>query len=346
MHLRCVVALALFTVSCASAPRPKRFDVRLVTDEADALLNILDKRASKQPIADSDWTRLFTSEGFVRLKKRESSMHRPFDEDVIRKFVMSDELLAKRDALARTLADWKRADLTHASQLALAYLPPNATIRAKVYPVIKPQSNSFVFEVETDPAIFKYVEDQPREAFEATMSHEMHHVGYGTACPSKEVEAQIDKLPPNVHDMVQWIGAFGEGFAVLAAAGGPDKPAQAHAERADLQSVFDAELAKYDENFHAVESFLLDVGEGRLTGDAVSKRAFDFFGLLGPWYTVGWKMDVVIETTLGRGALIDAMCDQRKLFATYNRAADAYEQRTGGKLPRWSPRLIEIIGSH
>jgi hypothetical protein len=35
------------------------------------------------------------------------------------------------------------------------------------------------------------------------------------------------------------------------------------------------------------------------------------------------------------------MCDQRKLLATYNRAAAIYEKRTGEKLPRWSQRLVK-----
>jgi putative zinc-dependent peptidase DUF5700 len=315
-----------FLLTAALMDTAARVDVRLVTDEADAVLNILDKRAANTAIPDADWQRLFTSEGFVRLKKRENSMQRAFDEKLFREFALSTELLKKRKVLARTLADWKQADLTHAARLALAYLPANATIHAKVYPVIKPKSNSFVFEVDSDPAIFKYVEDEPRQEFERTMSHEMHHVGYGTACRAQAA--------------IPWVGAFGEGFAVLAAAGGPDKPPQGK-----LMKVWNEEMAKFNENFRNVGAFFLDVAEGRLTGDAVDKRAFEFFGMLGPWYTVGWKMDVVIETTLGRPALIDAMCDQRTLLATYNRAAGAYEQRTGETLPRWSTSLVEFLSS-
>jgi hypothetical protein len=42
----------------------------------------------------------------------------------------------------------------------LRYLPPSAVIRAKVYPVIKPGKNSFVWEASSNPAIFLYLDPQ------------------------------------------------------------------------------------------------------------------------------------------------------------------------------------------
>src|SRR6266545_4850537 len=177
MHSVAIFAVALLL---------NRVDVHLVTDEADAVVDILEKRAAGQTITNADWQRLYTSEGFLRLKKRENALKRPFDETTMRKFVMSDDLLSRHESLRRTLADWRRANMTSAATRALAYLPPNATIRAKIYPVIKPATNSFVFELDTDPAIFKYIEEEPRDEFERTMSHEMHHVGYAAACRGGE----------------------------------------------------------------------------------------------------------------------------------------------------------------
>lgn len=302
-----------------------RVQTHLVTDEADAVLAILAKRAAHETITDADWNRVFTSEGYVRLQKREHFMKREFENDAFKKFVMSDELLAKRETLARAVADWRKADLTDAAKRALAYLPENATIRAKVYPVIKPKENSFVFEVESDPAIFKYVDDEPRAAFEQTMSHEMHHVGYGTACPPKGVE---------LGDF-QFLGAFGEGFATLAAAGGPRNHPQKNGDRPGLAETWDKEMANYDANFHKVEAYFLDVANGKVKGDEISKRGFEFFGLLGPWYSVGYKMATTIEAAYGRDALIAAFCDQRTLMSTYNKAVD----KTHAKLPKWDERL-------
>ncbi len=258
-------------------------------------------------------------------------MKRTFDNDTFRAFVMSEDLLAKRELLRRTLDDWVHADVRGDASLALSYLPRNATIRAKIYPVIKPQTNSFVFEMETDPAIFMYVGDVPRARFETTIAHEMHHVGYDSACRTAG-----DAGPTR-----EWISAFGEGLATLAAAGGPDRPGQANAE-ANVQEAWQRGLANYDRDFRTVEKFFLDSAHG-LSDDERDRRAFEFFGLVGPWYTVGWKMAVVIEKTFGRAALIDAFCDQRQLLPTYNRAATEWNRRTGDSLPLWPQELLNLL---
>lgn len=327
----------------ATSAALQRLDTRMIVDEPHAVLSILDKRAAGQAIADVDWNHLFASEGYVRLKKREQSMNRPFEDDAFRAFVMSPELLAKREALARTLAAWEKADLTHAASLALAYLPKNATIRASIYPEIKPAHNSFVFE---DNAIFMWLDDSvPAERFERTVAHEMNHIGYGTACPPAAAEAEIDKLPDNLKKLRDWTSAFGEGLATAAAAGG-SRPDAEFFQTDEVQKAWSEGLTHYATNFAVVQQFYLDIIGRKLQGDAVPKRGFEFFGLVGPWYTVGWKMAVTIEEVYGREAVIAAFCDQRQLFRMYNAAAVEHAKRTGQGLPLWDARIVDAFQGH
>ena len=214
--------LGLFLLS-TFAPPEEASRIRIHTDftEADAALAILDKRNASQPVTDSDWQAVFITEPYHRLKKREASMHRDFTDDDFKKFILSDALLKQRNALASTVFDWKRADLRAAAMRILQYLPAESVIRTKVFPVIKPMHNSFVFDVETDPAIFLYVDPPVSPAsFENTVAHEMHHIGLSSI--DKLYGQKIAALLPAANQVANWMGAFGEGEAMLAAAGGPD----------------------------------------------------------------------------------------------------------------------------
>jgi hypothetical protein len=227
--------------------------------------------------------------------------------------------------------------------LALAYLPKETRIRAKLYPVIKPRENSFVFDVKDDPAIFLYLDPAvSREKFENTLAHELHHIGYGSGCPSKRTSDEISKLPQNKQTVITWIGAFGEGFAMLAAAGGPDihpHAVSSHEERAR----WDKDMANFNDDLKKVETFFINILENRLTKDDLQKTASSFYGIQGAWYTVGWKMSVLIEKTYGRAKLIECICDQRKLLRTYNKAAAKYNRKSGEPLVLWSASVINGV---
>lgn len=303
------------------AALPPNVQVHIQPDEANAVLAILAKRSAGTPIDEKDWQALFATDGYVRLQKREHSMKRKFENDDFKTFVMSDELLARREELHRVMNDWLHADLAAAARRALAYLPANAKITATVYPVIKPATNNFVFEGN---AIFMVVEDAPRERFETIIAHELHHIGYNNSCGSHSDNPLDD-----------WLTAFGEGIATLAAGGDRDPE---RAMKPDVEKAFQEGVRDYDKNFRDVQQFFLDIVDKRLAGDAIPNRGFQFFGLVGPWYTVGWKMGVTIEKKLGRQALIDAFCNPRTLFATYNKAA-------GPDLPKWDERLIRALSS-
>ena len=298
------------------------------------------KKKANQSVTEADWQRLFSSEGYIRLKKREAAMQRALDDAEFKTFVLSDSLTERAQGLAETLAKWKSADVSRAAGLALAYLPKAALIQAKIYPEIKPRTNSFVFDVKTNPAIFLYLDPATsKEKFENTVAHELHHIGYASGCPSKQTSDEIAKLPPNAQTVLKWIGAFGEGFAMLAAAGGPDIHPHA-VSSPEERARWDKDMANFNDDLKKVERFFVDVLEHRLTDDEIQKRGSSFFGIQGPWYTVGWKMSVLIEKTYGRAKLIECICDQRKLLSTYNRAAAKHNQKSPEPLALWSPSII------
>jgi hypothetical protein len=321
-----------------------RIQLQFNTDEADAVLAILGKRASGTPVADSDWQRLFSSEPYLRLKKREASMHRDFTDDDFKKFVLSPELAAMASSLRHTLDAWRRANLVASAQRVLAYLPEQALIKAKVFPVIKPKTNSFVFETSTDPAIFLYLDPEESEAkFENTVAHELHHIGYASV-ESLAAEKQKD-LPPNVKPAVDWMGAFGEGFAMLAAAGGPNVDPHA-ASSPEERARWEKDLANFNQDLGSLQDFFLDVIDHRLEGkDKIDERAYTFFGVQGPWYTVGYKMAVTVEKRYGRKRLIECMLDPRELLASYNQAATEINANGKEKLALWSPELMQKIAT-
>ncbi len=320
-----------------------RVVVHVVTDEAEAVLAILAKKKANQPVTEADWQLLFSSEGYIRLKKREAAMQRAFEDAEFKTFVLSDGLAERAQALAETLAKWKSADVSRAAKLALAYLPEAAHIQAKIYPEIKPKTNSFVFDVETDQEILLYLDPNViKEKFENTLAHELHHIGYASGCPSKETSDEIAKLPPNAQEVLKWTAAFGEGFAMLAAAGSPDVHPHA-VSSPEERARWGRDVANFNNDLKKVESFFIDILENRLTKVEVQKTASSFYGVQGAWYTVGWKMSVLIEKTYGRAKLIECICDQRKLRSTYNKAAAKYNRKSREQLALWSASVINGI---
>lgn len=319
-----------------------RIQLKLDTSEAEALLAILDKRAGGAALNDADWQRLFATEPYVRLKEREASMHRGFTDDDFRKFVLSPELAPKASALRQTLDAWRRTDLVSSAKRELTYLPEQAHIKAKVFPVIKPATNSFVFDTATDPAIFLYLDPAESAAkFENTVAHELHHIGFSSV--DSLSEERLKDLPANLKPAVKWMGAFGEGFAMLAAAGGPG--VDPHATSSPEQHArWEHDMANFNQDLGLLQQFFLDVVDQRLVGkDKIAEKAYTFFGVQGPWYTVGYKMAVVVEQRYGRKRLIECMLDPRDLLATYNRAAEELNHGRGEKLALWSPELLEKI---
>ena len=91
-------------------------DVRLVTDEADAALAILARRRAGQAVRAADWQRLFASQGYTRLRERETALGRPFTDSTFQAFLLGDTLAAREPALAATVASWRELDLSGAAR--------------------------------------------------------------------------------------------------------------------------------------------------------------------------------------------------------------------------------------
>ena len=336
----CVVGLPW--PSRAQVSGDARVALKLDTAEAAAVLGILDHEVMGGVVADSTWRSLFATEGYVRLKAREASLNRAFSDSDFAMFVQSDSLVRRAGALRRTLTAWERMDVGGAAARALAYLPPDARIRATVYVVIKPRTNSFVYDVQTDPAIFLYLDPaRTGPQFENTVAHELHHIGFASIQP--KTDSILATLPDSVRRAAEWLGGFGEGFAMLAAAGGPDVHPHALSPAED-RARWDGDVGRFNEDLRTLEGFFLDVMAKRLaTDDTVRAIGFSFFGVQGPWYTVGWKMAVTIERRYSRVILIQCMVDPRLLLTRYNAAAWDYNRAHPDTLARWSEELVRAL---
>jgi hypothetical protein len=321
------ILVALLQVASAT---PNRVQLRFDTAEAVAVLR-------------QDWPSLFGSAGYQRLKAREASLHREFTDSDFAAFVRSDSLARRAGDLRRALSEWERVDVSGAAARALAYLPADARIHATVYVVIKPRTNSFVYDVRTNPAIFLSLDPATTgPQFENTVAHELHHIGYASV--AGRTDSIVAALPDSVRRAVEWLGAFGEGFAMLAAAGGPGVHPHATSPPTD-RARWDHDAAQSNQDLRTVERFFLDVITHRLTApDSIQAAAFAFYGVQGPWYTVGWKMAVVIESRFGRDELIRCMLNPVLLVTRYNAAARAHNRVHADTLALWSAPFVKALG--
>jgi len=93
-----------------------------------------------------------------------------------------------------------------------------------------------------------------------------------------------------------------------------------------------------------VNQFFLDILNAKFaSSDAIGEKAGSFFGVQGPWYTVGYKMSVMVEKRFGRQALISTMLDPRCLLVLYNRAAAEQNAASKPPLPLWSEDVLSTV---
>ena len=268
-------------------------------------------------------------------------MGRAFEDSTFRAFVRSDTLLGRADAFRSTLATWIRVDPGAAACQAFAYLPREAVIHAKVYPVIKPKTNSFVFEPRTNPAIFLYLDPAVSPAkLDNILTHELHHIGVGSVCPA---EVQDSTLPQPVRTTLAWMGGFAEGRAVLAAAGKPAVHPHATSDSAE-RAIWDRDLAHAARDLRRLEEFFLALLDDRLTEDEQTRVGMSFIAAeevpQGPYYTIGWLMASTVERRFGRQRLVATLCDPLRFLTDYNSAAVMQHLSGTLRLPVWSDTLF------
>jgi putative zinc-dependent peptidase DUF5700 len=103
-------------------------------------------------------------------------------------------------------------------------------------------------------------------------------------------------------------------------------------------------MRNFDQDLETLNEFFLQVLDGQLKDDAADQEAYTFFGdIQGPWYTVGYRMAVLVETRYGRPALIECMLDRCLLLARYNRGAEELNVSGKDHLPLWSPKVLKGV---
>lgn len=343
-----IAGLGLLLSSAAHTTGAQSSRVQLTFDpsEARAAIAILRSEWERQSVSPSAWTTLFATEPYQWLKASEAAFHRAFTDDEFRAFLEAQTTVAQLGQFERTLATWERTDMAAAGRRALAYLPPDAVIRAHVFPEIKPRTNGSVWSKPGEgSAIFVYLGHATQAQFENTVAHNCYHIGFSS------IQARQDSLlagaTPAVKQVLTMLGDFGEGHAILAAAGGPDFNPH-WADDSAARARWHADLGHFDGDLLELQQFFTAILDGEIVGDsAIQERASRYFGYhtQGPWFTVGYEMDVLVERRFGRGALIAGTVDPRILLVLYDRAARAAMASGAGQLSVWNPAFLARIGA-
>ena len=308
--------------------------LRVFSTEARAALTVM--TATDPQARANAWDRLKTSEEYRRLSEREKAFHRSMSDTTFYQWLTADSTIARAPALARTLNAWMASDIAGAVKRSAAYLPPGTPIRAALYFMIKPHPNTFVYDTEHNPTIFVSVDSSVDAAqFENEIAHELHHIGIAAACPT--VVTAGSQTPMDT--VVNWMSAFGEGWAMLAAAGGPNVNPHWESDSTD-RARWDHDYAHVEDGMKQLTGFFDSVLARRISEpDSVQAHAMSFFGVQGPWYTVGYLMARTVEVRDGREKLISVICSPPKLLLSYQEAAQE-ANRTGAHLPLWPEKFV------
>ena len=344
-----LICVALAPGSDIGAQPARDVAIRLDASQARGTLALLAVRKSGKTVTREAWDRVFETEAYRRLLARETDIDkllgidRGYSDASFLEWAESDEALEGLEARERTLASWMAVDANEAGRKAMKYLPAHVAMKATVYLIVRKQTNSFVWDLPHDPAIFLWVgPDLSAGEMAMTLAHELHHVGLSGACRRDDRETEGP-----VATARGWLSGFGEGLAVLAAAGGPDAPTHP-AGQTELIASWDARQDSLETDMRRVEAFLTDVATGTVEGEEAQQRGMAFVNTAtvpqGAFYTLGWFMGATIEREFGREAVIEATCDHGLLLTRYQQAARKASARGSAKrLPLWSEDVLALL---
>lgn len=315
--------------------------VQLILDQCEAALEVIEYNVTGNPaLWDSSLEKLFNTKGYFWLKERELAMDelgQAFSDEEFKEFILSDNLKEQLYQLQAVLSKLRNLDMEKIVEKAQSYLPEDCPIDSYLIPLIKPLENSFVYQVDGKIAVFLYLNPQYTKAeMENIIIHELHHVGLGNIY--KEIPSQIKN--PGLREIFRWTQALGEGYAMLAAAGGVDQHPVVY--DSELKNMWDKRMNSFADDFEQVNEFFIKLLKQELNEKNAMEKGFEMFGIQGPWYTVGWQVAVTIEKIYGRKSFIECIANPLQQFTMFNNAVTTYNRVQKENLPTWSEKIITI----
>ncbi len=305
-------------------------------------MNILEKQNKNKSIVKNDWKNLYSSKGYKWLVKRENDMGNEFSKNEFKSFLLDENQINKYENYMKSWELLKNIELDQLLAKTKKYLPEKAKIDTKIIPVIKPKNNSFVHEIKNKLVLFIYLEPGISSAkLENKLIHELHHIGFDDIYTPEK----YNYLSQRSQKIIEWTNAFGEGFAMLAAAGGPNNHPNKFEEKSKQK--WDSNIKRFNKDFELIEEFFDRILKDDFSSEKeLYERGYELMvnnGGQGSWYTVGWKIAVVIEKILGKEVLLDCMLELTKLYPRYNEAVKNYNEKFNENLKSWSDKIINSL---
>lgn len=142
-------------------------------------------------------------------------MNEGINKTEFKDFVTNNITSDKYNQYIKSLEKLKSMDFEQIIKRTKDYLPNNTVLDTEIITVIKPKKNSFIHTIEDELVLFIYLEpDFLKEKMKNKLIHELHHIGLDYVYRNSD----YSYLSKPAQKLIEWTNAFGEGFAMLAAA--------------------------------------------------------------------------------------------------------------------------------